>query len=250
MTEQELRNFILNLASRYLGCKTGDNRHKEIVDTYNNYKPLPRGYKVKYTDQWCQTFVSAIAIMSNLSDIVPIECGCGEAVKIAKDKGIWQEKGFTPQKGDIVMYDWNSKKDGWADHTGYVEVVGDNYITTIEGNATGGVCARRTVMQSDSQILGYITPNYASKATKEPDKSDDIQYAESFDASIAGQYKVTTGLYLRKGAGTKYKAVTVMPKGATVRNYGYYTTSGNTKWFYVRYENMVGFCSSKYLRKD
>lgn len=248
MNEQELRDFILNLASRYIGCVTGDSAEREIVDAYNGHKPLPRGYEMKYTDNWCQCFVSAIGIMANLADIVPIECGCGEAVQIAQKMGIWHDRDFTPQKGDIVMYDWESKKDGWADHTGFVEVVGENYINTVEGNCTGGVCARRIVMLNDPTILGYITPDYASKATNNP--KPDIMYADYFDPSIAGVYKTTTALYLRKGAGIGYKAIAVMPKGAEVRNYGYYSLSAKTPWFYVKYNDIVGFCSSRYLKRD
>mgnify|MGYP006924823785 CR=1 FL=1 len=28
---------------------------KKIIDSYNKLDPLPRGYKVKYTDSWCMT---------------------------------------------------------------------------------------------------------------------------------------------------------------------------------------------------
>ena len=250
MKENEIRDFVLNLASRYLGCKTGDQQERELVDIYNKYTPKSRPAKVGYKDAWCATFVSAIEIIANYADITPIECGCGEMVALAKGMGIYHGREFTPQKGDIVMYDWESKKDGWADHTGFVEEVGDNYITTIEGNTTSGVCARRTVMQSDPNIAGYITPNYASKVTKNPETIDDIAYAEAFDPAVAGSYTVVTGLYLRKGAGTRYKSVTVMKKGEKVRNYGYYTVSNNTPWLYVRYKDVVGFCSSRYLQKD
>ena len=161
--EQEWRDLVLEIQHRYLGCKTGDAREKDLVDTYNSHKPLPRNYKVTYKDNWCATDVSAIAIKAATDDITPIECGCGEMVNLAKGMGIWKNASYNPQPGDIVMYDWTSKKDGWADHTGFVEVVGDNYIQTIEGNTTGGVCARRTVLKSDSQILGYIAPRYDTK---------------------------------------------------------------------------------------
>lgn len=174
MTEQGLRSLVLELASRYIGCKTGDTTERIIIDTYNSYFAghYPRGYKLQYTDPWCQPFVESIAIMANLIDIFPQECGCGEAVNIARTMGIWHDASYSPLPGDQIMYDWNSKDDGWADHTGFVEVVGDNYAQTIEGNATGGVCARRTVLKSDTQILGYITPDYKSKATPEPAPSE------------------------------------------------------------------------------
>lgn len=163
MKENELRESVLQLARIYIGCTTGDAQHKIIVDTYNDHKPLPRGYQVKYMDAWCATFVSAIAIQADLADIIPIECGCGEMVQIARKAGIWKGRGYIPKPGDVIMYDWTIRNDGWADHTGYIEIVGENYVQTIEGNTNGGRCARRTVLLSDSQILGFIAPDYLSK---------------------------------------------------------------------------------------
>lgn len=250
MTEKELRTLMLDLAARYLGAKTGDERERQIVDTYNNYPNKSRSYKVSYTDAWCATFVSAIAIMANLADIVPIECGCYEAVKIAQKPEVntWRAKTYTPQPGDIVYFDWDNN--GVANHTGFVEVVGENYITTIEGNSTGGVCARRTVMLNDKTILGYCAPDYKSKEVILPVVPDDsIAYADYFDPALAGTYTVKTGLYLRRGAGIKYKSICVMPKGATVRNYGYYSLAGKTPWLYVKYGDIVGFCNATYLQK-
>lgn len=60
--------------------KESDDNHKEIIDMYNSHKPLARGYAVTYTDAWCATFVSAVAIKCSLTDILPIECGCGQVM--------------------------------------------------------------------------------------------------------------------------------------------------------------------------
>ena len=160
MNEQELRKSVLTLARFYIGCETGDGRQRIIVDTYNDHQPLPRGYKVQYTDQWCATFVSAIAIQANLAAIFPIECGCGEMVNIAKAEGLWRARDYEPKPGDVIMYDWTGKSPGWADHTGFIEEDEGPAVLTIEGNTNGGKCARRTVLKSDEQILGYIAPNY------------------------------------------------------------------------------------------
>ena len=40
---------------RYLGCNKKMDHLKKIIDSYNKLDPLPRGYKVKYTDSWCMT---------------------------------------------------------------------------------------------------------------------------------------------------------------------------------------------------
>ncbi len=79
------------------------------------------------------------------------------------------------------------------------------------------------------------------------------QYAASFDKSLAGAYKTTANLNMRDGAGTSNKVLTVLKKGTTVRNYGYYTTVNGTKWLYVQVTvdgvQYTGFCSGKYLQK-
>ena len=58
MSKSQLRQKFVNEAIKYVGVKEGSAKHKYIIDTYNKIVPLPSGYKVKYTDAWCATFVS------------------------------------------------------------------------------------------------------------------------------------------------------------------------------------------------
>lgn len=79
-----------------------------------------------------------------------------------------------------------------------------------------------------------------------------VDYAQKMDKSLAGAYKVTatSGLHIRAGASTAKKSLSVLKYGTTVRNYGYYSVADDgTKWLYVACGNLVGFCSSKYLKK-
>ena len=62
MTEQQVRELVVSTARAWLGKIERDGSHREIIDLYNAHKPLARGYAVKYTDAWCATFVSAVAI--------------------------------------------------------------------------------------------------------------------------------------------------------------------------------------------
>ena len=64
---------IIKQAQSWLGRKESDGSHKEIIDVYNSHKPLARSYTVKYTDAWCATFVTAVAIKCNATDIIPKE---------------------------------------------------------------------------------------------------------------------------------------------------------------------------------
>ena len=159
---------ILDKARSWLGRNEYDSSHKPIIDIYNAHKPLARSYKVKYTDQWCDTCVSALFIDCDAVDLIGgTECGVEEHVKKFKNAGIWIEDGtITPKPGDIIVFNWDTKtqpNDGYSDHIGIVESVSGNKITTIEGNYKDSV-ARRTLSVGNGQIRGYARPKYAESS--------------------------------------------------------------------------------------
>lgn len=161
---------LINQAKSWIGCKESDGSHKKIIDTYNAHSPLARNYKVKYTNSWCATFVSACAIKCGATDIIPTECSCGNMITLMKNKGIWiEDDNITPKAGDIIMYDWN-KKDGWPEHVGIVEKVSGKTITVIEGNKSDAV-GRRTISVGDASIRGYGRPKYKASSTSSESSS-------------------------------------------------------------------------------
>lgn len=169
MTEQELRQKVVSIAQGYIGCKESDGSHKKIIDLYNSHKPLARGYAMKYTDAWCSTFASAVAIAAGLTDIIPTECGCEKHIQLFKNIGSWQENdAYVPSPGDYIFYDWDDNGvgdcTGSADHVGIVEKVSGTTITVIEGNMSDAV-GRRTITVNARYIRGYGVPKYSSKAT-------------------------------------------------------------------------------------
>lgn len=179
MTEYELRRRVLAAAMAWQGKNEADGSHKEIIDIYNAYKPLPVGYKVKYTDEWCATFVSAVFIQCGLTDIAPPECSCERMISLHKALGTWQEKDdHRPDVGDLIFYDWQDSGSGdctgWADHVGIVAEVNGDTITVIEGNRADAV-GYRTVAVNGKTIRGYALPDYAGKAASsviEPESPD------------------------------------------------------------------------------
>ena len=170
MTEKEIRQKVVSKAKSYLGSKESDGSHKKIIDLYNSHKPLARSYAVKYTDEWCATFVSAVGIALGYTDIMPTECSCTRMIDLYKAKGRWKENdAHVPSPGDIVMYDWqdSGKGDntGQPDHVGFVVSLNGTTMTIIEGNK-GEAVAYRTLNVNGRYIRGYCLPDYASKATK------------------------------------------------------------------------------------
>lgn len=155
---------FVSQAKAWIGRKESNGTHRMIIDIYNANKPLARGYKVKYTDEWCATFVSAVSIKLGYTSIIPTECSCQKMIDLFKKKGTWIEnENRTPRSGDIIFYDWqdngNGDNKGWSDHVGIVEKVSDGKITVIEGNHSCAV-QRRILPINGKHIRGYGVPLY------------------------------------------------------------------------------------------
>ena len=104
MTENDLRGIVVAQAKGWLGCKEADGSHREIIDIYNSIVPLPRGYRMTYTDPWCAAFVSAVAQAVELTDIIYPECGCEQMIELYKQAGRWEEDdAYVPKPGDVIF---------------------------------------------------------------------------------------------------------------------------------------------------
>lgn len=206
---------ILDIARSWIGRNEYDGSHKYIIDLYNAHTPLARGYRVKYTDQWCDTCVSAMFIKAGATDLIGgTECGVEEHVKLFKKAGIWIEDGnITPKAGDIIVFNWDDStqpNDGYSDHIGIVESVNGNTITTIEGNYHDSV-ARRIIPVGYGYIRGYARPKYGlvdEIVIEEPDiiapsEPDNGSYAFNVDTVQNGTKSASARLLqiLLKGLG-------------------------------------------------
>ena len=160
-------NDAINVMRSWIGLSRAKGTHKPIIDLYNGHKPLARGYKMSYTDDYCDATVSAVFIkLGAVSLIGGTECGVEEHIKLFKAAGIWKEDGtIIPNPGDIICYNWDDvtqPNDGYADHIGIVEKVEEKSITVIEGNLNGNV-GRRTIKAGWGYIRGYAKPKYATE---------------------------------------------------------------------------------------
>ena len=179
LSEEEMRlntrASMIEQAQAWVGRTEADGSFKSIIDTYNSHTPLARGYELKYTDEWCAGFVSAVAIATGNTDNVPLEVSCPRMIQIAQNMGIWQENdGYVPSPADIILYDWDDSGNGDntanPDHVGIVESVSDGVITVIEGNMSEKV-GRRSLDVDGRYIRGFITPEYKAGEDNEPQES-------------------------------------------------------------------------------
>ena len=157
------RDRVLRAAASLVGVRGGSAAHQQLVNDYNSVRPLPVGYAVKNTDDWCDVFVTTIFQREGLSDLVGRECGVERHIQIFKRLGIWNEDGgSTPKAGDIITFNWDQDSqpnNGFADHIGIVESVSNGVIHTIEGNSNDQVC-RKTYRIGHGNIRGFASPRY------------------------------------------------------------------------------------------
>ena len=273
MTEQQLRQRVADIMTGWVGATKGSAKHLEILEIYNGYKPLARGYPMKVSDAYCAATVSAAYIKAGIAQYTGTECGVQKYVNIAKSKGIWVENdAHIPKIGDACVFDWddNGKGDctGSGDHIGIVTKVGAGTFITTEGNMSGGKVGTRQMNVNGIYIRGFITPDFAAIAANMSATGDTggatpapapsagggttvkVEAAKFFDRSVARAYTVTaaSGLHIRAGAGTGKASLGVLKKGTTVRCYGYYNKVGSTLWLYVVAGGITGYVCKTYLK--
>lgn len=171
MTELELRAGVIKIARSWLGKNEADGSYQVILDIYNAHRPLPRNYRLTPRDPWCAGTLSAMAIVTGLTRILPVECSCSRMIAQLRAMRAWVENdAYHPSAGDLLFYDWDDSSPGnpqdnrgAPEHVGIVERVKTGKITVIEGNKDRTV-ARRILPVNGRFIRGYGTPNYAQEA--------------------------------------------------------------------------------------
>ena len=210
MTEQQLRQNVVDTILGWVGLNEADGSHKKIIDIYNSHKPLARGYTLKYTDAWCAGTVSAVAIVNNITDIMPTEVGVGKMIDLYKSLGRWMERDdYTPQIGDVVMYAWSDNGSGectsGADHVGIVTKVSGTSFWVTEGNYSDSV-KTRSMQVNGRYIRGFGLPDYAKKATGTASAMPEAP-------SSKGGITVNVSVLKRGATGSQVKALQALLNG-------------------------------------
>ena len=172
MTERELRERVAQEALALLGRNEADGSFRAIIDAYNGITPLPRGYRMSYSDPWCAAFVSAVGAMAGFDGLLLPECACDRMIALYRARGLFRrEDGGRVQTGDLIFYDWNG--DGSADHVGLVTAADAAGCEVVEGNS-GDAVSRRRVSLGWDKIAGFAFPDYAAAVDEvdEPEAED------------------------------------------------------------------------------
>ena len=126
-------------------------------------------------------------------------------------------------------------------------------ITAVKNIGTkSGYNARTWTKHGKLPYIDY-SANKKPIASLSSKPSTKVEVAKKVDKTLAGSYKVIApvSLHIRSGAGTTKTSLGTINKGVVVQNYGYYNIADNgAKWLYVvTPDNIVGYCSSRYLKK-
>lgn len=175
----------IKIAKKYLGCKQGDKRHKDLVKTFNSVQP--HGNVATYTCAWCAITWTAIMIKSgHTMKTAPMGYNCGTLIEDAKRLGLWEERDdVKPKVGWGIIYNWSDNGVGdcrtGASHVGIVSKVSGSTITLIEGNkGTTKACGERVINVNGRYIRGYIKQTYKKPITKKKVGYLDIYPLRSF----------------------------------------------------------------------
>jgi len=181
------REKVVEQAKAWLGKKEADGSHKVIIDAYNDIRPLPRGYRMTYTDPWCAAFVSAVGFVCGLSEIIYPECACDPMIALYAKHGRWfEDDNYDAQPGDIIFYDWNDTGSGdsrgSAGHVGIVVERNMNTMKVIEGNISDAV-GYRTIQRNGRYIRGFGVPQYDE--AKETEVKTELPTLNNGDTGIS-----------------------------------------------------------------
>lgn len=162
----------------------------------------------------------------------------------------------------FIVPEYKSNKIEEPDKT-FAKTVKEAAIEVIAGLWGNGIARRLNLMKAGfdpekvqkkvNDILNDTSKKPVSEGVKADAIYDNTCYAQFNDKSIRGTYQTTADLYCRNDAGTNKKALCLIPKGAKVNCYGYYSISNNVKWYYISFDlngaKYTGFSSSQYLKK-
>lgn len=81
----------------------------------------------------------------------------------------------------------------------------------------------------------------------------EVTPAQSQDSSLGGEYKVAVDALNMRYTPNKLTSdniIKVLRRGEIVKNYGFYTQFGNSKWLLIRQNDLIGWVSLSFLTKN
>lgn len=195
-----MRNKVIETAIKEIGYKE---------ETNNENKYSQELYNIK-GQEWCADFVRWCLIKAGVGDLFPISSYVPTIAEWYDQKGLYRNSkanggNYTPQKGDIILFDYNHNST--SDHIGLVDYVEGNTVYTIEGNKDNMVKSCKYDLDS-KDIRAYCIPAYPeTEGTIEEKPKEIVKYVKT---------STGIGVNVRSGAGTNYNKVDGLADGTKV----------------------------------
>lgn len=171
MTTNQAVEKLLNVARAQIGYHENNGNYTKYAE--GNWDNQFYGWELQY-QPWCDMFVDwcfcqAFGLQKGAA-LTYQTVGSGSALCSASASYYQAAGAYThsPKAGDQVFF----YVSGGINHTGIVEKVEGNIVTTIEGNSSDQV-ARRTYQLGSSQIAGYGRPKWSLVTEGSIDVPDD-----------------------------------------------------------------------------
>lgn len=133
---------------------------------------------------------------------------------------------------------------------GFEVLTDSKYLTSDAYLLAGDILLNDGAHTATNLTDGAKSSGAGASNTTTVNSNAKVDVAHGFNKSLAGKYKVTASeLNLRAGAGKGKSILAVMENGESFQCYGYYNDCNGVKWLYGVYKNIVGYASSKYLKK-
>lgn len=191
-SENTLRNSVVSVASNEVGY-TGTSTYSKYGDWYG------------YQGSWCTTFVfwcfnkaGSNNGVKLFGSAIPSGGNCNSMISWFSSKGRYRERssGYTPKKGDLVFFDWNSNDN--SDHVGIVTGTSGSTVYTVEGNCSGKVKSRTYTSSGSkpynniSSIMGYGVPIYSSASSDSSNEEQTTKKSTTTKKSSSGSASVNS----------------------------------------------------------
>lgn len=194
MSEYPIITEILLYGESFLGMQEKSQQFKHFVNEYNMIRPLPRGYRLKGSDEWCAAFLSFLSFKRKALEVLPAECSCIQMRKKLLEKGaqIIKPKSDEDLKaGDIVFYRFGKAN---PNHVGILYgfpkvSANERKWQVLEGNKSQTVDFRY-IHFNDKNIHSILRPAWenVSRETCDPDIMDLGEYVDVANDVIKGRY--------------------------------------------------------------
>lgn len=165
-SEIAAREYFVQLCDAFVGVTEGSPIHRWFVDIWNRWEDKPR--TMPADAPWCALFPSAVSIVNGLTSVVLPEISCNMMKQLYQRDahGMYITSNiYTPQVGDLVMYDW--QQDNTLDHVGIIKKYESGTLYVIEGNIADRV-GYREIRRLSPQVIGFCVPDYKSMIGVDP----------------------------------------------------------------------------------